>query len=193
VRRVIGLLIGLVLGLTTVVAGVSATSANAANCAYYFRVWVNGHWEYICIPILKEIPTAGPEPCRCPPDFAFDYKFDPRILERTQYDVLAEVARGFGLLDEAAWEPSPEVSRKLVETARQTFAAAGRQLKGTEVSIGDVVVVDAATGGGAVEPIPWLWRAGTDVGNGIWHMSKGSADVGMTEFQQAYKQLAAGG
>jgi hypothetical protein len=188
-------LIALVLGLGTVTLGAAAAPAHAAPGSSFeqcFPVVDPGTGQivdWICVPIPVDDSLCPP----CP-DFAigFDHLVNPADPWYVE-----DLARGLGLLGEAA-QADPRTAARLRAEAGTAFLASAERLGEGLVRLGVVGYVDHERQ--VIEPVPepWLVSAGTDLAAGLTLMQEALVNpdpqpwmvAAMARFDAAFLALA---
>jgi hypothetical protein len=193
-RILVGLLVAALLGLFTATVAAPATPAHASpSTMICFPIYHDGQivdWRCLELPVFICPPPCGP--------WGIDLRENivlPRDVESGYLDALGN---GLALVGAAAVEPDPRQAAALRERAEEQFLASAAILGDVEVSLGATGFADLRRNALGPPTEPWLEKAGTDVGNGIWYMQAALAgpdpspwlDAGMQEFSSAYEHLA---
>jgi len=179
-------------GTATVAAPATPALASGSYIMLCFPVYnANGQIiDWVCHPY--ELPREA-EPCVNCPDFALG--MDHLVLPADPY-YFEDLLRGLDLLGQAA-VADPRQAASLRAAAEAAFLAAAERLGDNQVRLGEAGIVDWELNIVRPDPDPWLWAAGTDVGNGLTLMQQALANpepspwiqAGMAEFEEAYQEI----
>jgi hypothetical protein len=123
---------------------------------------------------------------------------NPALPEEIEGGYLEDVAAGMGLLGQARVS-DPRTAAVLRARAQEEFLGAARLLRTSKVWVEQVGYSDIKNEGFEPATLPWLFAAGTDVGNGIGLMQRSLTEpdpqpwhkLAMAEFEDAVAQFAA--
>jgi hypothetical protein len=192
-------LLALVLGLGAAAVATPATPASAGSGGFKLCLPILGrtgqiigwdcHWYEMP---REEDPDPSPEPCLCP---EWAIVLDHAVQPADPYYV-EDLLRGLGLLEQAAGA-GPRMGAVLRAAAQDAFLAAAERLGDTSVRLGEAGTVDWENNRVNPTSEPWLWAAGTDVGNGLTLLQAALADpepdtwlaAGMAALDRANQQI----